>query len=186
MCNTPWLAQISIQSNVECLFLESWEDMARWPCRSRSMTSIFDIIQENVMMRIWFKCSDSSSNNDKLLHRQTKFPITLIQNGQNYLGSPGHSPLFSIPSESILEFMIGANLVIPAQICGELWCVQDTFSRILSQNPLEGQGQCSLVSIPAQHIPWCMFGTKLGIPTQSCNDLSHGQTKFPRIQCQNG
>ena len=33
-----------------------------------------------------------------------------------------NDPLFSIPTESVIRCMFGANLVIPAQICDELSC----------------------------------------------------------------
>ena len=59
---------------------------------------------------------------DELLRGQAKFPRILSQNGQNDLEGHGQSPLFSIPAESIQECMFGAYLMIPAQICEELWC----------------------------------------------------------------
>ena len=61
---------------------------------------------------------------DELSHRQAKFPRILSQNGQNDLEGQGQWPPFSIPAESILWFMFGANLVIPAKICDELSCRQ--------------------------------------------------------------
>ena len=69
--------------------------------------------------------------------------------------------------------MFGANLVILAQICDELWREQAEFARILSQNcqnNLEGQGQWPVFSIPAESIPGRMFGANLVIPSQPCDD----------------
>ena len=82
-------------------------------------------------------CEDS-------LTGQIKFPKILSQNSQNDLESQGQWPSFSIPDKSIPICMFGANLVIPSQICDELFCGQAKFPRILSQNgqnDLEGQGQ---------------------------------------------
>ena len=73
-----------------------------------------------------------------------------------------------------------ACLVILAQIYDELTRGQAEPPRILSQNDqdgLEGQGQWSLFSIPAESIPWCMFGANLVIPTEICDELSCGQGK---------
>ena len=63
---------------------------------------------------------------------------------------------------------------------------QVKFPRILRQNDLEGQGHWPLFSIPDKNIPWCIFGADLVIPAQICNNLLHGQVKFPRILSQNG
>ena len=76
--------------------------------------------------------------------------------------------------------MFVANLVILAQICDELWRGQSEFPGILSQNgknDLEGQGQWPLFSIPAESIPWCIFGANLVILSQICYELSCGQNK---------
>ena len=51
--------------------------------------------------------------------RQAKFPRILSQNGQNDLEGP-----FSLPAEGIPECIFGANMVIPAQTCDELLCVE--------------------------------------------------------------
>ena len=48
------------KSNVECSFLNGM--MAKWPWRSRSMTSISNNSRENTKMHIWCKFGDSSSN----------------------------------------------------------------------------------------------------------------------------
>ena len=53
------------------------------------------------------------------------------------------------------------------------------------QNDLEGQGQWPPFSIPAESIPGCMFGANLVILAQIYDELSCGQTKFPRILSQN-
>ena len=73
-----------------------------------------------------------------------------------------------------------ANLVILAQIQQKLWHGQAKFPRILSQNEkncLEGQGQWSLFSIPAENIPGCMYGANLVIPAQICDKVLCGQGK---------
>ena len=61
---------------------------------------------------------------DELSRGQAKFPRILSQNGQNDLEGQGQWPPFSIPAESIPWCMLGANLVIPAQICDKLSCGQ--------------------------------------------------------------
>ena len=80
--------------------------------------------------------------------------------------------------------MFHANLVILAKIYDELCRGQTKFPRILSQNgknDLEGQSQWPLFSIPAESIPWCMFGANLVILARIYDELSRGQTKFARI-----
>ena len=116
----------------------------------------------------------------KLLSGQPKIPRILSQNGQNDLEGQGQWPPFSIPAESISEYMFDANLVIVAQIYDELLCGQAKFPRILSQNgqnDLEDQGQWPLFSIPTESIPWCMFCANLVIPAQICDELSCRQGK---------
>ena len=69
--------------------------------------------------------------------------------------------------------MFFANLVILAQIYDEVSRGQAKFPRILSQNgqnDLEGQSQWPPFSIPAESIPWCMFGGNMLIPAQICED----------------
>ena len=81
---------------------------------------------------------------DELLGREAKFPIILSQNGQNDLEDQGQWPLFLIPAENITGYMLGANLVILAQIRDQLLHGQGELPRILSQNSqndLEDQGQ---------------------------------------------
>ena len=60
----------------------------------------------------------------KISSGQAKFPRILSQNGQTDLENQSQWPLYSIPVESIPRCMVGANLVIPAQICDELSCEQ--------------------------------------------------------------
>ena len=98
-------------------------------------------------------------------------------------------PPFSIPAKSIPRCMLGAYLVILAQICDELSRGQAKFPRILShngQNDLEDQGQWPPFSIPAESIPWCMLGANSVILAQICDELSCGQAEFPTILSQNG
>ena len=74
--------------------------------------------------------------------------------------------------------MFGAHLVILSQIYDELSRGQAKFRVILSQNGqnyLEGQSQWPQFSIPAESIPWCLFGANLVIPAQMCDELSCGQ-----------
>ena len=66
---------------------------------------------------------------------------------------------------------------------------QAKFPRILSQNgqnDLEGQGQWPPFSIPDESFSIWMFGENLVILAKICDELSRGQTKFPRILSQNG
>ena len=108
---------------------------------------------------------------DELSRDQAEFPRILSQNGQNDLEGQGQWLPFSIPPESIPVCMLGAILVILAQICDELSCGQAKFPRIPSQNSqndLECQGQWPPFSIPAEGIPGCMFGANLVIPAQTC------------------
>ena len=111
---------------------------------------------------------------NELSRGQAKFPRILSQNGQNDLEGQGQWPPVSIPAESIPGCMLGANLVILAQIYDELLRGQAKFPRILSQNgqnDLEGQGQWPPVSIPAESIPGCMFGANLVILAQIYDEL---------------
>ena len=166
--------------------------MAKWPWRSKPMTSIFNNSRENPKMHIWCKFGDSSSyplHCDELSRGQAEFLKILCQNGQNYLDGQGQWPLFSIPGENIPGSMFGTNLVILAQICDELSRGQAGFPTILSQNgqnDLEGQDQWSPFSMPAESITGCMFGANLVILALICDELSRGQTEFPKIQSQNG
>ena len=50
------------KNDVECRFLESWDEMAKWPWRLRSMTPVLNISQENLKVHIWCKFCDSSSS----------------------------------------------------------------------------------------------------------------------------
>ena len=70
-------------------------------------------------MRIKCKIGDSSSNPLQVIARKSKFPKILRQNGQIDLEDEGLLPPFSIPAESIPGYMLGANVVIPAQICDQ-------------------------------------------------------------------
>ena len=82
--------------------------------------------------------------------------------------------------------MFDANLVILAQIYEELSHEQAEFPRILSQNDLEGLGKWPPFSIPAEGIQGCMFGANFVVLAQICEELSRGQSEFPRILSQNG
>ena len=150
-----------------------FEDQGQWPLFSIPAESIHECMLGGNLVILAPIC-------DELSRGQAEFPRILSHNGQNDLEGQGQWPLFSIPAESIPWCMLGANLVIVAQICDELSCGQAEFPTILSQNgqnDLEGQGQWPPFSIPAEGIPGCMFGENLVIPAQSCDELSCGQGK---------
>ena len=66
--------------------------------------------------------------------------------------------------------MFDANFVILAQIYDELSRGQTGIPRIMSQNGqngLEDQSQWPPFSIPAESIPWCMFGANVVILAQN-------------------
>ena len=95
----------------------------------------------------------------------------------------------SIPAKTITRCIFGANLMILAQIQYRLLCGQAKFPRILSQigqNDLEGESQWPPFSITAESMPVCMFVEKFVIQAQICDELMHGQAKFPKILSQNG
>ena len=134
----------SIQSDVECHFLECCDKMAKRPWRSRLMTAIFNIsydayLGENfvILAQIHYK-----------LCRQTKFPRILSWNDWNDLHNDlqGQLPLFSTPTESIPWGMFGANLVIPAPFCDELLCRQEVHGWTDGQT----DGQMQATTIPNQ------------------------------------
>ena len=92
-----------------------------------------------------------------------------------------NDPPFSIPDESIIGCMFGANFVILAQICDELSCGQADFPRILSQNgqnDIEGQNHWPPFSIPAESIPGCMFGVNLVIELKFVMSYRVEKVKF--------
>ena len=104
--------------------------------------------------------------------------------------TPSQCLPFSIPAERIQRCIFGANLMILAQIHQKkLSHGQAEFPTSLSQNGQndpEGQGQWPPFSIPAERIPWCMFGVNLVILAQIYDVLLRGQAKIPRILSQNG
>ena len=105
------------------------------------------------------------------------------------LEGQGQWPPFSITAERIPRCILGANLVILAQIHYKLSRRQANFPRFLSksgQNDLQDQNRWPPFSIPAASILRCMFGANLVILAQIYEDLSRRQAKFPRILSQNG
>ena len=50
----------------------SWAEMAKWPWRSRSMTSILNTSWENTNMHSWCKFGDSSSNPLKVITKTSQ------------------------------------------------------------------------------------------------------------------
>ena len=158
------------------------EGQGQWPPFSLPAKSILGCMFGANLVILAQICDDLSCG-------QAKFPKILRLNGQNDLEGQGQWPPFSLPAKSILGCMFGANLVILAQICGNLSCGQAKFPKILrlnGQNDLEGQGQWPPFSLPAKSIPGCMFDANLVILAQICDDLSHGQSELPRILSQNG
>ena len=145
------------------------------------MTSIFSTIREYCRMHVWCTFCDSSPKIWRVIVRTCRISSnSLSQNGQNELKIQCQWPPFSIPAESILGYMLGANLMILAQIYDELLCGQAEFPRILSQNgqnDLEGHRQGPQISIPAECITGCMFGANLVIPAKICDELWCGQSK---------
>ena len=104
----------------------------------------------------------------------------------NNLESQGQWSQFSIPVGKIPRCIFGENLVLLTLIHYKLSPGQVKFPTIPSengQNYLQGQGQGPPLSIC---IPGYIFSANLVIPAQICDDLSHGQVKFPRILSQNG
>ena len=176
------------KSNVEWRFLNG--DPGWWPndLEGQFQWPPFSIIAERIPRCIFgANLVILSQIHYKLSRRQAKFPRILSPIGQNDLEGQGQWPPFSIPVETIPGRMFGANLVILAQICDELSCRQTEFPKILSQNDqndLEGHGQWPPFSIPADSIQGRMFGANLVILAQICDELSHGQAKFPRILSQ--
>ena len=85
---------------------------------------------------------------------------------------------FSIPDKRTPNFILAANLVIPDEIQGKLLHWQTKFTRILSQNGLEGQGQWPPFSISAESKLECMLGANLVIQAEICNGLLHRKAKF--------
>ena len=105
------------------------------------------------------------------------------------LEGQGQWPPFSIPAERIPRCILGANLVILAQIHYKLSRRQAKFQRFLSQNgqnDLQDHDRWPPFSIPAASILRCMFGANLVILAQIYEDLSRRQATFPRILSQNG
>ena len=77
--------------------------------------------------------------------------------------------------------MLGANLVIPVQICDKLLCGQAKVHIVLSkkcQNDLEGQGQWPFINTSLEYPR--MYVANVGIPAQIYNELSCGQGKVYR------
>ena len=106
-------------SNAERCFLKSWGEMTlkvkvNDPPYSISVKRYIHVYGATLVIL--------AQNHYNLLCGQTRFPTILSHNGQNDLEGQIH--LFSIPNESIPEYMLDANLVIPAQICDKLLCGQ--------------------------------------------------------------
>ena len=100
--------------------------LAKWPWRSRSITSFFNtnksilgcMFGANLVIPAQIRGESLRAQN------QAQFPRILSQNCQNDLEGQGQWPLFSIPAESIPRSMFGAYLVILVQICDDLSCGQ--------------------------------------------------------------
>ena len=154
--------------------------MAKWPWRSRSMTSIFNNSRENPKMHIWCKIGDSSSNPLQVITQTSQISKNSKSKWPIWLERQGQWPPFSIPAESILWCMFWCKFGDSSPNLDELSRGQAKFPKILSQNgqnDLEGQGQWPLFSIPSESIPRCMFGANLVILAQINDELSCGQTE---------
>ena len=93
-----------------------------------------------------------------------------------------HKSPFSIPAERITICIFGANFMIVVPIHYKLSWGQVKYPRIPSQNGrnyLGDQGQWPSFSVLNKTIQWHLFGVKLVISTQICDELSCGQDKFP-------
>ena len=134
------------------------------------MTPIFNTSWEYPWMLVWCKFGDSRPNLWRV--QTTKFPRILSQNGKNNFEGQGQWPVFSI-TVITSRINVGANSLIPAQICGKLSHGQDKVYRQTDhcqwQYPfgLKGQG----VNITCQNFktywypltevkttPWSLWG----------------------------
>ena len=80
-------------------------------------------------MHVLCKFGDSDPNLWRVITWKSKFPRIVDKNGQNDLKGQGQWAPFSIAAMSIPWCMFDANLVILAQICDELSCVQNKVYR---------------------------------------------------------
>ena len=95
MCNTPWLALISIQQQHWIPFLElKW-----WP-----------YVLEGQGQWLPFSIPAKSIPRCKVSRGQAKFPRILSQNGKNDLKGQGQWPPFSIPVKSIPGWNVWCKL----------------------------------------------------------------------------
>ena len=140
------------------------------------MTPVFNYGQENLKMHIWCKFGDSSSYPSycKLLPGQANFPRILSKND---LKGQCQWPLFSIPVDSILGVMFGANLVITAQICGELLCWQGKVHR-QTDGRTDRQMQAKTIPLQPERLRgkknalFYWFNQITNLPQQlSCHDM---------------
>ena len=107
------------KNHFDCCFLEFWVEMAKWPWRSRSMTSIFNTGQENPKMHIWCKFADYSSNPLKVI----VWKSWILSNSKaKWPKWPWRSR--SMTPSSIQRRIYGENLVILAQMWDKLSCRQ--------------------------------------------------------------
>ena len=157
--------------------MEYWVEIAKGPWRSTSMTPIFNTNWKNPKMYVWCKFCDFSRN--ALWHTQATFPRILSQNRQNDLEGQNQLPPFSIPTNSVPTCMVDANMVIPVQICDELWCGQGkVYARTDGQTDRCRQWQYPL-GLKWLHIRYFLVSMKggfHGIATirRSFEDLSSG------------
>ena len=110
--------------------------MAKWPWRSRSMTSVFNNNRENPKMHIWCKFGDCSSNPLQVIMvimQTSQISKNFKSKWPKWLWRTRSKTSIFKSAESILGCMFGANLVILAQICDELSHGQAKFTKILSQ-----------------------------------------------------
>ena len=114
-----------ISKNYESNWPEWPSSSRRWPSISIPTKSILGCMFGANLMIV-------TEIHYKLLHGQARFPRIRSQIGQTDLQGQGRWPSNSIPAESILRCMFGANLVIVAQIYNKLLRGQAKFPKILS------------------------------------------------------
>ena len=135
-----------------------FEDQGQWPPFSIPAESIPGCVLGANLVILAHIC-------DELSRVQAEFPIILSHNGQNDLEGQGQWPPFSIPVEGIPWCMLGANLVILAQICDR---VITRTSRVSYNSkskwpkwPWRSRSMTSIFNTsrgyPRMHV-WCKFG----------------------------
>ena len=150
-----------------------WVEIAKWPCRSRSMPSIFNSSRKNPKIHIWWKFGDSSSNPLKVtkwdclrMHVWCKFGDSspnlwrvIARTSRISYNSESKWPKWPWRSRSITpifntnrehaEMHVWYKLVIPAQICDDLSCGQ---SKIYGRTATDGQTQATTIFLRPERL----------------------------------